>query len=238
MKYVVPEGKCVFCGTAFGKAEMERHLRTCPARKALSEKNQRKNRGWKEGIFTLLVEGSYLPIYWMYLDVAADSTLKDLDSFLRDIWLECCGHLSAFTIDKKQYLSQLSKDPLWSIFGRREEFDMNIEIEKVLRPRLKFFHEYDFGTTTELVLKVVMFRKEKVKSRSIRLLARNDPPSILCDACGAQATKVCACCIWSEKAWFCNGCAKNHDCGEEMFLPVVNSPRVGMCGYTGPFSGG
>jgi hypothetical protein len=28
-------------------------------------------------------------------------------------------------------------------------------------------------------------------------------------------------------------CAGGHECGEEMLLPVVNSPRVAMCGYTG-----
>jgi len=26
---------------------------------------------------------------------------------------------------------------------------------------------------------------------------------------------------------------KDHERGEKMLLPVVNSPRVGMCGYTG-----
>jgi len=31
----------------------------------------------------------------------------------------------------------------------------------------------------------------------------------------------------------CEGCAGEHECGEEMLLPVVNSPRVGMCGYEG-----
>ena len=29
------------------------------------------------------------------------------------------------------------------------------------------------------------------------------------------------------------GTCRNHDCGEEAILPVVNSPRMGVCGYTG-----
>ena len=35
------------------------------------------------------------------------------------------------------------------------------------------------------------------------------------------------------EGWVCDECAPKHKCGEDMLLPVVNSPRVGMCGYTG-----
>ena len=31
----------------------------------------------------------------------------------------------------------------------------------------------------------------------------------------------------------CDEHAETHDCGGEYFLPVVKSPRVGVCGYTG-----
>jgi hypothetical protein len=31
----------------------------------------------------------------------------------------------------------------------------------------------------------------------------------------------------------CQACAEDHECGEDMQLPVVNSPRVGVCGYAG-----
>ena len=52
------------------------------------------------------------------------------------------------------------------------------------------------------------------------------------------STKVgqsqCAQCIYEGGGWLCEACAKSHECGEEMLLPVVNSPRVGTWGYTGP----
>ena len=38
----------------------------------------------------------------------------------------------------------------------------------------------------------------------------------------------------TEKGWLCEAHAEKHR-HQDMFLPVVNSPRVGMCGYTGPF---
>ena len=32
----------------------------------------------------------------------------------------------------------------------------------------------------------------------------------------------------------CDQCLESHECGEEMVLDVVNSPRMGVCGYVGP----
>ena len=37
-----------------------------------------------------------------------------------------------------------------------------------------------------------------------------------------------------EDPFLCEVHTEKHDCGEEALLPVVNSPRMGMCGYTGP----
>jgi hypothetical protein len=59
-------------------------------------------------------------------------------------------------------------------------------------------------------------------------LASNEPPLIFCEVCGEPATEVCAQCVYEGAGWLCDAC------GEEMLLPVVNFPRVGMCGYTGP----
>ena len=40
-------------------------------------------------------------------------------------------------------------------------------------------------------------------------------------------------CIEEGAGLLCSHCAKKHECGEDVQLPVVNSPRMGMCGYTG-----
>jgi hypothetical protein len=37
----------------------------------------------------------------------------------------------------------------------------------------------------------------------------------------------------SPNGWLCDAHAEKHK-HQDMFLPVVNSPRVGQCGYTGP----
>lgn len=69
----------------------------------------------------------------------------------------------------------------------------------------------------------------------MRLLSRNDDPVWACEVCESDATQVCTFCMY-EKAnpFYCETHAEDHDCEEEeMVLPVVNSPRMGMCGYTG-----
>lgn len=222
------KGTCCFCNVTLTKGRMTKHLMECTQREEASkrESDLQKSMSQKPMIFHLLVEGRYIPRYWMHLDVQADATLADLDNFLRGMWLECCGHLSAFTIQGQSYQSEL--------FEEYGDEDMGVALGEVLQPSMKFSHEYDFGSTTELTLKVISARKGALKGDSIQLLARNEPPPILCAACGKLATHVCTECLWSgEGGWLCDECASKHECGEEMLLPVVNSPRVGVCGYTG-----
>ena len=114
-----------------------------------------------------------------------------------------------------------------------DEENMEAQLSEVLSPGMKFYHEYDFGSTTHLALKVVSREQKQFKGRSVTILARNESPEIPCVSCGKPATQVCAECIYSEAGWLCEACAAEHECGEEMLLPVVNSPRVGVCGYTG-----
>jgi hypothetical protein len=185
----------------------------------------------KTRILHIAVQGRYSPEYWMHLEVVADARLKALDSFLREVWLECCGHLSAFTIEGVSYNSSLDKESLF-YSGFRDK-SMNYKISSVLRVGTRFIHEYDFGTTTELALRVVSERIGEPINNPVHIMARNDPPKIACEVCGKAATQVCTQCIWDGKGWLCDKCASEHKCGEEMLLPVVNSPRVGMCGYTG-----
>jgi len=92
---------------------------------------------------------------------------------------------------------------------------------------------YDFGSTTELTLKVISEREVPAKKKAIEILARNNLPLVSCDVCGKPATTTCTQCIYEDKGWLCDACAKDHECGEEMLWPMVNSPRAGVCGYTG-----
>lgn len=232
------KGKCYLCGGTFSKSAMTRHLARCKREHVLEMSGGRL----AGRSFHLVVEGRYDREYWLHLEVSAKKTLDSLDSFLRDIWLECCGHLSQFIIGGKYYASSQVDDD----FGFTS-YSMNVPLGKVLTAGMKFTHQYDFGSTTELVLRVVSEGELKGRLRSevddelqkawgkkgIFLLARNEPPLIKCTACGEVAAWVCAACICDGEGWLCAKCAGNHECGEELLLPVVNSPRVGVCAYTG-----
>jgi len=208
---------------------MTRHLETCEQRASTEAKAGDRWNVQKIRTFHLVVEGRDLPMYWMHLDVTASTTLATLDRFLRATWLECCGHLSAFEIGGVRYAVSAGVDDDWDM----GEKSMRVRLDKVLSPGQTCSYEYDYGTTTELKLKVISEREVEARGKAIQVLARNTPPVILCEECGKPATNICSQCIFDEKGWLCDDCAQEHECGEEMLLPVVNSPRAGMCAYTG-----
>jgi hypothetical protein len=88
---------------------------------------------------------------------------------------------------------------------------------------------------TELFIKAVYhYHGATDGNQKIQIIARNAQPIIPCDECGAKpAAQICGECQWEDKGWLCAECSQSHECDDEMFLPVVNSPRTGVCGYTG-----
>jgi len=220
------EGVCKFCNKTFSSATMSRHLQSCSERKKSQEKEEKTGK-----IFLLRAQAGP---FFVYFEVKASAPLKDVDEFLRELWLECCGHLSAFTINKVRYeLDTGGVDAMWpNIFGRAHPTQsMNARLYSVLSPDLRFLHEYDFGSTTRLDMMCISERQGALKK--IEILARNDLPDFVCKSCGKPAKEVCTECLYDGTGFLCEKCAKKHKCGEDMLLPVVNSPRMGVCGYTG-----
>src|SRR5947209_8214329 len=111
----ISKGICKYCKGEFDKSKMTQHLKHCKER-AASLKATSSEDGEKSKLFHLVVEGCDHPMYWMHLEVPEDQTLLDLDEFLREIWVECCGHLSEFRIGKVSYLSQ-TEDMDWGFGG-------------------------------------------------------------------------------------------------------------------------
>jgi hypothetical protein len=89
-----------------------------------------------------------------------------------------------------------------------------------------------FGSTTALVISH-SGHIGAVLDKPVRVAARNEPPVWACDACGEPATAICTQCIYDERGFCCAKHATKHPCGTDMLLPVVNSPRMGVCGYAG-----
>ena len=160
-----------------------------------------------EDCYLFKAEGAYNKNYWLFFTVSLDATLEEVDGFLRAIWCECCDHLSAF-------------------YRNREELDMSCEISD-LSVRDSLHYVYDFGTTTGILLTVVKKMSRPGNSAEVLLLARNEPPIINCESCEAPAV-----CIATDSGECrCKKCSK--DAAEDHYLPIVNSPRVGRCGFTG-----
>jgi hypothetical protein len=99
----------------------------------------------------------------------------------------------------------------------------------------KFTYEYDFGSTTDPNLRVIAEREGIVPKSDdpVAILARNLPPVIPCQVCGKPATQVEAGYeFYVGEHGYCQKCAKKA-ADDDMLLPIVNSPRVGVGGYTG-----
>ena len=230
MSRQISKGRCTFCHKELSKASMTRHLVSCEQRAAMQGERESHQQVKKSKVLHLVVEGYRLPMYWMHLQVAVDTTLATLDHFLRDTWLECCGHLSVFRIGGLNYYVDAETDAYW--WDRRRK-TMQVKLEEVLSPGLTCSYEYDFGSTTELLMKVIAEDEVEMKGKPIQILARNTLPIILCDGCGEPAISLCTQGIYEDKGYLCDTCARSHECSEEMLLPLVNSPRAGVCGYTG-----
>lgn len=361
-KRVTTTGICTYCNGEFDKAKMTQHLKNCKGRAAALATDMADETVQKQRLFHILAEGRYNPQYWMHLEIPASEPLFTLDGFLREVWVECCGHLSAFEIagtsysdepedfsnysieiigapvqegkeddveevedeltdeDEEEYedlspeelaeevgkyleesgkfqeemppeyranlpdelqaelrkprsrdelvaflREQLAALPKESSFFSRESIRENFEeqrrlylqnsfqrstlgllltavedrslgvrLDKVLKVGQKFKYEYDFGSTTELNLRVISEREGVVQEEddAVTILARNVAPVILCKVCGKPATQVESGYFNVEANAYCNKCARRNK-DEEMMLPIVNSPRVGVCGYTG-----
>jgi hypothetical protein len=199
-------GVCGLCGVKNTKGAMVNHLKRCLP---LSAKG-----GSMLPLALLRVEGAYAPDFWLDVATPSNSHLADLDDLLRRVWLECCGHISEFYV------------------GRYNEIGMEAKISHVFGSvGTRIGYIYDWGSSTELRIRSAGFTEGTTKRPIVT--ARNEPPVCPCDICGLPASSLCSDCQNTSKGFFCSSHESDHACGEEMLLPVVNSPRMGVCGYTG-----
>ena len=105
----------------------------------------------------------------------------------------------------------------------------------VFETKVKIHHDYDYGSTTRVFLKGIKNYKLNLK-QDVVLLSRNEPLKLICAKCKEHpAANICTVCDWD---FFCESCSTKHEKECDDFedyakMPVVNSPRMGVCGYTG-----
>ena len=221
------DGCCKLCGEVFTGGKISGHLEKC--RETLFEPGDEQS----IKMMHILVKSKYDPQYWLHIAICSDLELDSLDTFLRNVWLECCGHLSQFKINGKSY-EDSAPSPGDLFFA--DEFQTQstyIELNKILNIGTKFDYIYDFGSSTELELEVLDIFPASTSKGKIILLAHNKKPEIPCSNCGKPATQLCQECQFNGLP-LCEKCAPKHGCDEDFMIPLVNSPRTGVCGYCGP----
>ena len=215
------QGSCSYCGREMAKGGMTRHLSSCPKRQETMAVSAKKP-GDTEVLYHLRIADAWQGDFWLNLEMRESATLKDLDRYLRAIWLECCGHMSRFSVGG------------WG----GSDIAMSRPAGRIFKPGIVLTHQYDFGTTSETLVKVVSSRQGKpTTTRPIALMARNAPPEVSCIECGQAAAWLCMECLIEDDCFgtLCNEHVATH-CHHGYGEPVaiVNSPRLGMCGYNGP----
>ena len=129
-----------------------------------------------------------------------------MEVVIRDIWVECCGHLSAFDIEGVRYEQIPDNDFLW---GKPAE-DMSHKLKEVLEVGMEIGYEYDFGSTTELTIKVVDFYKAPEQKENVTILSRNNPIQFTCSVCGKNpAVWTDPIKMYDEDPFWCEECLEN-----------------------------
>jgi hypothetical protein len=205
------EGHCIFCNEYFSQKDINKHLATHLKTKEKEDKGKKTN-----GYNHIVVEAD---VMFLHLLVRSTCEMEEIDNFLRVIWLDCCGHMSGFHLKKG-------------------EIEMDDIVGNVLTPKTKISHDYDYGTTTRTFIKSIKVYDLDFDD-DIVLLSRNESLKIMCSLCNTKpATVLCSVCLWESNAYFCKTCSKKHaktcdDFEDYARMDVVNSPRMGECGYEG-----
>lgn len=203
----------------YGAAQASAHLLKCALQSDASPKSM-------TGGYLIRISSAEQPgIYWIFAAIPNNASLGLLYAFLRDTWLECGGHLSEFTIGSRHYMSHTeSGNPSQS---------MKNQIGHLLLPGSICEYVYDMGSSTDLEIRV-LGEVPVCPQKTVTVLMQNDPPNLPCESCKKMADIICSQCGDTT----CAACSKRHACAlneedDYMLMPLVNSPRTGVCGYAG-----
>lgn len=209
-----PRGLCAFCGRSYAVSGIGRHFQSCAARAFAIEAADSDGDGEVGEILHLKVR-AFDP-YWLELEVRGDATLRDLDHFMRALWMEeCCWHMSIFVGraeisdwigELAESLTGLAPDQLDEEDAYRVDvgiYPMAAKVSRVFDVSDSWLmYQYDMGTTTSVeFVRTGTRRGHALSDKPIFLVARNDAPR--------------------------NARAPLQD-------RSINSPRWGVCGYDGP----
>lgn len=206
------KAKCYYCNKELTEKTIKRHMKSCSEmKKSIQEQSATDKK--QRNQFIISIKPKYAGNeYCIYLSIDGTLGLIYIDKFIRDIWVECCGHLSGFKIRGSFY----------------QDHSMNTKLNNILNIDEKFEYEYDFGSTTHLILEVVDIIQVPSSFSQIEIIARNYEINHECEICGAEAKYF----NYGKDEWECKNCIDKDDDMISEF-DYCNSPRDGVCCYEG-----
>lgn len=202
-KYI-SKGKCRICEKEYKRSGFNRHLS--------SHLKKVTSKGIK--FYHVYIDANP---FFLHLLMPHNTKFEDIDYLLRRMWLECCGHLSDFMID-------------------RDTIPMNHKVGNYFYKGFKCEYVYDWGSSTYLDLSVINEYKLtlKDKSQDIQVLARNEALVFKCRKCKKDADFIHINEMYENpEPFYCESCADKSGDEEYYFLSTCNSPRMGVCAYDG-----
>jgi len=211
-------GICFVCNAQFPIAECKKHMNECVNNMIAETDNS------NQSLTILHLVAEVDPKYWLYVIVRSDATLKDLNKFLREYWMED-DHLSCF-----EYISAITTIPTMTL----KEIPMKSTIKTVFcDTSVNVQYIFDYGAWTYVYIKLVGIAVSKKEISHPMVIAKNVPLYHECTECKkAPGVALCSC----DKC-MCEGCSVN-GCAEcqleqDELSPVFDSPRMGRGGFDG-----
>src|SRR3989338_4087621 len=93
--------ECASCNKEITNHKAEKHFTVCSKRLAVIKISESKKVPI-ETLYHIRVQDSCNGQFWLDMEMRSSAVLKDLDDYLRAIWLECCGHMSQFSSGPRQ----------------------------------------------------------------------------------------------------------------------------------------
>ena len=174
------QGKCYYCGKELTERTIKRHMKNCSEMKKVIEEKMENTKGIREQFLISIKDKQASRKYCVYVSIDAGLQLAHLDKFIRDIWVECCGHLSTFYIDREEYSHNSDG-----------QYKMNFLLKDILSIDKKFQYKYDFDLTTHLILEVVDIIKVSEEFSQIEIIARNNEEILEQAYCNSPRDGVC-----------------------------------------------
>ena len=135
------QGKCYYCGKELTERTIKRHMKNCSEMKKIIEDKIQNPKEVRDQFLISIKYKKNSGKYCIYMSIDANLQLEHIDKFIRDIWVECCGHSSTFYIDKQEYSSNSDG-----------QLKMNIHLKDILNVNQKFEYKYDFDLTKTIDL--------------------------------------------------------------------------------------